>query len=170
MEQVEIVDKNLKVSYVISKQEAHEKGLLHKTVIGGIVNSKGERALIIPLSNRQDAGQYVSPVGGHVSAGETDEEALKREAMEEMGLSAFKFKLIGKGIFNRRVIGRHENHYFIVYEIYTDRTPVLGYEAESLKWFTLKELKKEIKNNPQKFGEAYNFVLKNFYKNFLPKP
>ena len=167
MEIVEVVDEKLNILYTISKQEAHEKGLLHKCVIGGVINSKGEIGLIIPLSNRQDAGQYVNPVGGHVTAGETNEEALKREAMEEMGFSDFKFKLVGKGIFNRHVIGRHENHYFIVYEIYTDQKPKLGNEAESYKWFTKEEIKKNLKDNIKIFGDAYLFVVKNFYKELL---
>src|SRR5450830_208886 len=110
MEIVDIVDEDLNILYVISKQEAHEKGLLHKCVIAEVINSKGEMMLIKPYSYKQDAGQYVSPVGGHVSAGETDEEALRREVQEEIGMSHFIHKLKGRGIFDRHVLGRHENH------------------------------------------------------------
>lgn len=123
--------------------------------------------LIHPYLHKQDAGQYVSPVGGHVSAGERDEDSLKREVSEEIGLSQFKYVLKGKAIFDRHILGRHENHYFIVYELITDETPQLGDEAESYKWFSVEELKSELKLNPKDFGDAYYFVLKNFYPDLL---
>jgi len=167
MEMVDVVDKNLNILYQISKAEAHEKGLLHKCVIAEVVNSKDQLMLIKPYSYKQDPGQYVSPVGGHVTADEADEEALKREVKEEIGMSNFTYKLKGKAIFNRHVLGRHENHYFIVYEIFTDEKPQLGDEAESYKFFTNADLKKEIKNNRNNFGDSYFFVVNNFYKNLL---
>lgn len=167
MEIVEVVDENLNILYVISKQEAHEKGLLHKCVIAEVINSKGQIMLIKPYSHKQDAGQFVSPVGGHITAGETDEQALKREVMEEIGMKSFTYKLKGKGIFNRHVLGRHENHYFVLYEIFTDEEPELGDEAEFYKWFTKVELKKEIKNNKHNFGDAFLFILHNFYKELI---
>ena len=126
MEIVDIVDENNKVLYQVSKEEAHKKGLLHRTVIAEIIDSKGRWILAIPLGNRQDGGQCVSPVGGHVSSGETEEQALKRETFEEMGIKDFKFKLIGRKIFNRFVIGRQENHLFILFEIYTDDKALPG--------------------------------------------
>lgn len=168
MEMVDIVDNNLNILYKTSKQEAHEKGLLHKTVIGEVINSKREIMLIRPFGHKQDAGQFVSPIGGHVRSGESDEDALKREALEEVGLKDFKFKLKGKGIFNRSILNRQENHYFIFYEIFTDDEPVLGDEAETFERFTVGELKERIKNNIDEFGGAYLFVLKNFYPDLLP--
>lgn len=167
MEIVEVVDKDLNILYQISKKEAHEKGLLHKCVIAEVINSKGELMLIKPYSHKQDAGQYVSPVGGHVTAGESDEDALKREVMEEIGMKDFTFKFKGKGIFDRHVLGRHENHYFLLYEIFTDENPELGDEAEKYKWFTKEDLKKELKDNIKDFGDAYIFILKNFYPELL---
>ena len=167
MEMVDVVDKNLTILYQLSKTKAHKKGLLHKCVIAEVINSKSQLMLIKPYHYKQDAGQYVSPVGGHVMAGETDEKALEREVQEEIGISNFTYKLKGKAIFNRHVLGRLENHYFILYEIFTDEKPQLGDEAESYRYFTKSDLKKEIKNNKDNFGDAYFFVVNNFYKDLL---
>ena len=122
-EMVDVVDENNKVLYSVSKAKAHQEGLLHRTVIAEVRDSKGNFILVKQAPDRQDPGQYVSPVGGHVRAGESEIEALNREATEEIGLgmSDFKYKLIGKFIFNRQVLKRQENHYFIVYEIHTNK-------------------------------------------------
>lgn len=119
-EMVDIVDENNVVLRQIPKKEAHEKGLLHRTVISEIKNSKGDWTLTKQASDRQDAGQYVSPIGGHALAGESEDKALKRETLEEFGFEPTNFKLAGKAIFNRYVLNRQENHYFVLYEIYTD--------------------------------------------------
>ncbi len=167
-EPVDIVDANENFLEVVTKGLAHEKGLLHKTVISQIINSKGEWLLVKQSSARQDAGQYVSPVGGHVTSGETNDEALKREAMEEVGFTDdFKYELVGKKIFDRHVIGRHENHFFVVYKIFSDTEPVINEESDSYKYFTEEEIKNELKNNPKLFGDAFHLVIKAFYPNLL---
>ncbi|OGK26704.1 hypothetical protein A2954_06965 [Candidatus Roizmanbacteria bacterium RIFCSPLOWO2_01_FULL_37_12] len=163
---VDIIDENNKVFYKTSKQEAHEKGLLHSCVISEIINSKGEWLLFLPSDYKQDKDQYVSPIGGHVRSGESLEDGLKREAFEEAGLKNFKFKFIGKGIYNRFVIGRQENHFFNVYEIYTDKTAILSHETKNFKYFTKNEIIENMKKNPHMFGGAFHFVYKNIYKEF----
>lgn len=65
-ERVDIVDEQDNVLYQTTKQEAHKKGLLHRTVISEVKDSKGRWILVKQSSDRQDAGQYVSPVGGHI--------------------------------------------------------------------------------------------------------
>lgn len=167
MEIVDIVDENLQILYQTSKQEAHAKGLLHKCVIAVLINSASEMMLIKPYEHKQDAGQYVFPVGGHVSARETDKDALKREVKEEIAISDFRHKLIGKAIFDRHILGRHENHYFILYEIYSDEKPDLQDEAEFSRWFTKETLRKEIKTHKKDFGDAFFHVVKIFYKDLL---
>lgn len=167
MEIVDIVDENDQVVGNISKDIAHKKGLLHRTAIAEVINSKGEWLLVKQAGHKQDAGQYVNPVGGHVSSGETEDEALKREAAEEVGLKDFKFKLIGKAIFNRKVIGRKENHYFIVYEIYSDGNIRLNDESVDYKWFSRGEIVVLIKENPKMFGDGFYFVWNNFYKSYF---
>ena len=167
MEQVNIVDENNHVLYQSSKQTAHEKGLLHRTIIAEVINSKGEWVLVKQAADRQDARQYVSPVGGHIRAGETEIAALKREAKEEMGLTRFIYKYVGKAIFNRKVLNRQENHYFILYEIYSDEEPKLNHESVSCKRFTAKELKLAFLQKQKDFGAAFHFVAKTFYPYLL---
>ncbi len=160
-ELVDIIDKNGKFIKVVSKQEAHEKGLLHKTVIGLVIDSNGRWLLVKQSKGKQDAGQYVAPVGGHVTAGETDVFALMREAEEEIGLKEdFKYELAGEDVFNRFVLGRQENHLFVIYKIYSDTKPIINYESESYRYFSEEELKRELKENPEIFGDAFHFGIK----------
>ena len=168
VEMVDIVDENDNVSHQATRGEAHQKGLLHRTTISEVRDSEGRWIMVKQSADRQDAGQYVSPVGGHVEAGETEDEALKREAKEECGLSNFDYKLVGKAIFNRSVLGRQENHYFILYEIYSDAGKLqLNHESESYKLFTTQELKDSLKRNPEMFGNAFHFVVTAFYPELL---
>lgn len=163
-ELVDIVDVELNIISQSTKLKAHTEGLLHKTVIAGIRNSDNKILLVQQASDRQDAGQFVSPVGGHVRSGESDEDALRREAEEEVGYKNIDFKLIGSVIYERHVIGRHENHYFIYYEIQSDERPVLGDESVSYRVFTLEELGTEYKTRPKIFGAAYRVIYEKFYK------
>lgn len=163
-ELVDVVDESGNTLQVVTKREAHERGLLHKTAVSEIIDSQGRWLLVKQSSSRQDAGQYVSPVGGHVTSGETDEQALKREALEEQGLEGeFKFELVDKVVFNRHVLGRQENHYFIVYKIYSDAEPKLNHESESYRYFTEDELKIELHDHPELFGDAFLFLVKTIF-------
>ncbi|MBP9716782.1 MAG: phosphoribosylaminoimidazolesuccinocarboxamide synthase [Candidatus Levybacteria bacterium] len=154
-EKVDIVDKNLKTLYKTTKKEAHEKGLLHKTVIAEVMDKEGRYLLVKQAPDRQDAGQFVSPVGGHVRSSESDEEALRREAFEELGIKDFTFEFLGKIIYNRKILGRLENHYFIIYKIKWSKKIKLNHESVDFKWFTVRELRSALKNNREMFGAAY---------------
>ncbi|MCA9372461.1 NUDIX hydrolase [Candidatus Woesebacteria bacterium] len=167
MEIIDIIDKKNQVLYQCSKEEAHQKGLLHACIIAEVIDSKGNWTLVKQANNRQDAGQYVSPVGGHIRAGENVTDALARETLEEIGLTNFSSKFIGKAILNREVIGRKENHLFILYEIYSDQIPTLNHESVSFEKFTPAQIKQEILSNPTKFGQAFHFVLENFYEQLI---
>jgi len=166
-EWVDVIDKDGKVLRKVLKSEAHKTGVLHRCVVCEIRDSSGNWILVKQASHKQDAGQYVSPVGGHVKAGETDEQALKREVFEETGITNFKSKLLGKMPFNRKVLGRQENHLFLVYEIYSDQTPIVNEESVHFKAFTEKELVKKLKSSPKEFGNVFFVVLEEFYPDLL---
>ena len=166
-EMVDVVDENDNVLYNTTKQNAHKKGLLHRTVIGQVIDSKGKWMLVEQSSSRQDPGKYVCPVGGHMESNESEIEALKREALEEIGLRNFTYKFIGKAVFKRQVLGRIENHFFILYEIYSDEKPKLSHESVSYKIFTREELKKKIRSKPREIGQGFHFVSKTFYPKLI---
>jgi isopentenyldiphosphate isomerase len=74
--------------------------LLHPVVHMHLFNSKGElflqkRAITKDLL----PGYWDTSVGGHVSPGESPEEALKRETFEELGLIEFSYKFIRKYVW-----------------------------------------------------------------------
>jgi isopentenyl-diphosphate delta-isomerase len=169
-EKVDIVNENDEVVGVVSKQIAHRDGLLHRTVIAEVIGSDGSWTLVKQASDRQDAGQFVSPIGGHVQSNESVEDALRREGNEEYGLEGdISFKYIGKKIYRREVNGKKEHHYFILFEIYSDKAPILNEESIGYEKFTKEQLYREVEKNPKKFGDAFHFVLETFYPHLLAK-
>lgn len=167
-EVVDIVDEQGNVLRQALKTEAHKHGWLHKTVIG-YLKYGDDWALVRQAADRQDAGQLVAPVGGHVRAGEDDIAALLRESEEEIGIGSVIFRHIGTARFHRQVIGRDENHLFIVYEIETPEEVNLGSEAVAIERFTEDQLRQAMTERPQHFGDAYYFVLEKFYPHCLPQ-
>ena len=162
-EQIDIVDSAGRVLSSTTKVFAHDKGLLHVTVIGQLINGKGEFCFVQQSGDRQDAGQFVSPVGGHVRAGESWEAALIREAEEEVRITPRKYKIVGKTIFNRDVLGRHENHFFVCYEIFSDVAPTLNHESVGFRRFSVSNIKKALRENPTLFGAAWHHLFKTLY-------
>lgn len=166
---IDLVDTQNHIIRPVSKHEAHRRGWLHRTVIAEIRDPDGRIVLVRQAPDRQDPGQFVSPVGGHVQAGESEDEALKRETFEETGLSGFKFKLIGRFIYERHVIGRHENHFFIVYQVTADPAHiVLGPEAVEYRTFSDPELRTALKTTPELFGASYFALLEKYFPELLP--
>jgi 8-oxo-dGTP pyrophosphatase MutT (NUDIX family) len=166
-EVVDIVDEAGAVLHQELKTEAHKYGWLHKTAIGYLKYGE-DWALVRQAADRQDAGQLVAPVGGHIKAGEAELDGLLRESEEEIGTKNITIKHVGNARFHRQVIGRDENHLFIVYEIATDDPINLGAEAVDIERFTPAALKEALVNEPQNFGDAFYFNLEKFYPNYLP--
>ena len=73
---------------------------LHPVVHLHILNSKGELYLQ-KRSMKKDIqpGKWDTAVGGHIDYGEEVEEALKREAREELGIREFEYFLVTKYLF-----------------------------------------------------------------------
>jgi len=87
-----VVDAQGNVIGSITRGEAHDgRKTLHPVVHLHVFNSKGE----LYLQRRPDwkdiqPGKWDTAVGGHVAYGETTEQALRREVLEELGIREFQ--------------------------------------------------------------------------------
>jgi len=87
-----VVDEKGTITGKVTRRSAHKKkGILHPVVHLHIINSKGE----IYLQKRPDhklvqPGKWDTAVGGHITFGETIEQALARETAEELNITEIK--------------------------------------------------------------------------------
>ncbi len=96
VEYLDIVDENDKVVGRCTREEAHSKGKRHRTVMFFVLSPDGKIMVTKRTDNKDFFPGYRSVVmGGHVSSGDTYEEALKREAREEIGTFG-DYKEIGR--------------------------------------------------------------------------
>ena len=89
---------------------------LHPVVHLHILNDKGELYLQ-KRSMKKDIqpGKWDTAVGGHIDYGEEVEDALKREAREELGITEFEFSLVTKYLFESEIERELINCYKTIY-------------------------------------------------------
>ncbi len=116
--------------------------LLHPVVHLHLFNKSGElylqkRAMTKDLL----PGKWDTSVGGHISPGERVEDALKRETLEELGLTVFEFRLIGKYIWE----SPREREYVYSFTGTTGESPVINpEEIDEGRYWTMQEIRDNI--------------------------
>lgn len=94
-EWVPLVDESGNVNGSAPRSQVHNGSkLLHPVVHMHLLNRN--KAILLqkrPMSKQIQPGKWDSAVGGHISVGETLEQALKKEAFEEIGLADFSAKM-----------------------------------------------------------------------------
>lgn len=159
-ELVDIVNEKDEVIGVVTRDEAHEKMLLHRLVDVWFYNSQGQVLLQRrSMAKKNLPGLLDYTVGGHVSSGETYEEGLLKETREETGIIAplDRFILVKKfmphadgNLDDLRLHARRAYLYFFEYEVSS-----LSFDAdevESFEWWDIDELLKTLKVRPEMFS------------------
>jgi isopentenyldiphosphate isomerase len=99
-----IVDEEGTVIGQATRDECHSGShLLHPVVHLHVFNAQGD----VYLQKRPEwkdiqPDKWDTAVGGHIDYGETPEEALHREVLEELGITDFSPEFIGKYVFESR--------------------------------------------------------------------
>ena len=100
-----IVDEEGNITDAATRGRCHDGSmLLHPVVHLHVFNSKGELYLQKrPGWKTIQPGKWDTAVGGHIDFGESVEQALKREAMEELGLTDFEPQRLQHYVFRSAV-------------------------------------------------------------------
>ncbi len=113
--------------------------LLHPVVHLHLFNTRGELFLQKRAQTKDiQPGKWDTSVGGHFSPGETAEEALYREAAEELGLKDFVPEYLGRYIWE----SSRERELVNSFSTVSDLIPVIDpNEIEEGRFWSLKEIK-----------------------------
>ncbi len=162
MDELILVDENDKEVGFEEKLKAHQNGgKLHRAFSIFIFNSKGELLL-----QQRAKGKYHSALlwtntcCGHPRPGESIEAQASRRLKEEMG---FEYVLTEKFSFKYKVDfenGLSENEFDHIFFGKFDGAPKPDpNEAADWKWIGIEELKKDIKENPEKYTYWFKLCL-----------
>jgi isopentenyldiphosphate isomerase len=153
-EWVPLVDEQGRITGKAPRSQVHNGSkLLHPVVHLHVINHN--KAILLqkrPMSKLIQPGKWDTAVGGHISAGETLEQALKKEASEEIGLVDFSAKLVKSYKWESQV----ENELVYMFVTFDFKNfKVHSDEVEEARFWT----KKQIENNLGKGVFTPNFEL-----------
>ena len=162
MELLDIVDEHGRITgIVVEREEAHRRGILHRTSHVWIVREKNGQLQILlqKRSEEKDShpGCYDISSAGHIPAGEDFISSALRELKEELGYDAKPEQLIYCGQrqfeFQQTFHGKlfHDNQVSNVYLMWLDQEPeqftLQKEEISEVRWMELKECIQKVKSN-----------------------
>ena len=108
--------------------------LMLDAVIAVITN--GQKVLLIQRAAGIRGGGYWAPVSGEVEAGESQESAVAREAMEEVGLTVRPIRKVWENVSTR---GTFILHWWMA-EYVSGELALNPAEASDARWLTVDEI------------------------------
>lgn len=123
-----------------------------------ITNSKGEILLAQrALNKKHHPGKWGPAVAGTNDIGESYESNIIKEAQEEIGLTNIK----PKKYLKKKIIGQY-NHFTqwftLVVENKIEEFTIQQEEVAQIKWFSSKELLKQIEEHPELFLDSFKEI------------
>ena len=163
MELIDIVDENDNLTGEIKNRDyVHNNNLYHRHVSCFILNKDGEVLLQRRSINKKKNPGIWSKTGGHVDAGETVINALKREVKEEIGL-----EMDDNNIYFMNKFKSTNPNYFSYGYIYITNKKTTDFklqldEVDKVEYFKIEDLENEKRNKNKQFT-FYNWEDDDFY-------
>ena len=146
IEYVILVDENDQEIGSMEKQEAHEKGLLHRAFSVFVFNENKELLLQQrALTKYHSAGLWTNTCCSHPRIGETIEQAAHRRLTEEMGFDCeliTKTSFIYKAAFENGLTEHEFDH--VLVGNFNGEISFNPTEVKNFKWINLEELQIEL--------------------------
>ncbi len=156
-----LVNKNNRRIGIEEKIKAHKEGKLHRAFSIFIFNSKGELLVQQRAKTKYHSGNlWSNSVCSHPKPNETYLQATHRRLKEEMGFDC-KLKKLFCFVYNADFQnGLIENEYDCVFiGKYDGKIKPNKKEVQNCKWTSLKDLKEDIKKNPDKYSVWLKIIL-----------
>jgi len=106
--------------------------------VGAVVRDEAGRLLLVRRANPPAQGRWSIP-GGRVEAGESHEDAVVRELLEETGLAGRVVREVGTVRRDAPAGGTYVIRDFLV-AVDAGTTPIAGDDAADAAWFAVDEL------------------------------
>lgn len=154
---------------LMPKQEAHEKGLLHRAFSVFVFNKNNELMLQQrALHKYHSPGLWTNTCCSHQRDGESTLEAGKRRLFEEMGFSTplkETTSFIYKAPFDNGLTEHELDH--ILVGNFEGMPNINNEEVASWKWMDLENVKKDIQTNPEMYTAWFKIIFDKFYQHLL---
>jgi len=154
-----------------TKSTAHREGLRHRTVHVCVYNDKGEILLQKRADNKDIyPGLWDMSVAGHVSAGEEPVVSASRELAEEIGIQVepqdLVFSHLGSAVYRSSEINEKVFYYAYLYRFdgEIEKLKLQTAEVQAIKFFSIPELLRSFKDEPQNFCPHQDYWQKYFEK------
>ncbi len=149
---------------LMPKQEAHEKGRLHRAFSVFIFNDNNELMLQQrALHKYHSPGLWTNTCCSHQRDGETTLEAGKRRLQEEMGFSVElkeTTSFIYKAPFDNGLTEHELDH--ILIGTFNSEPEINKDEVAAYKWMPIEEVKSDISKNPQLYTAWFKIIFDKF--------
>ena len=165
-ENVILVNENDEQIGLMPKQEAHEKGALHRAFSVFIFNDKNELMLQQrALGKYHSPGLWTNTCCSHQRDNEHNIDAGKRRLKEEMGFDTDLKEILSfiyKAPFDNGLTEHEYDHIMIGY--YNGSPIINSDEVANWKWMHLENVKDEIALHPEYYTEWFKIIFYKFYE------
>ncbi len=156
---IQIVDDQDQLIGVKERTEVDYKTDIYHASALWLTNSKGQTLLAKRAAVKdKDPGKWGPALAGTIDEGETYDDNIYKEAMEEIGLEGEQFTK-GQKIHITQPTNYFCQWYFVTLDRDVDSFVMQADEVDALEWADIEQMKQELKTNPDKYVPTMNQIV-----------